>query len=134
VSLEISVDVHAAAPPYEQIRSQVAAHIYAGNLVDGDRLPTVRALAADLGVAAGTVGRAYTELEAEGLVISRRGHGTRVTRSDPTPSEERLRAAATALARQAHVEGVSAETLMAAVQGAFLATIPDRPTTPDPGT
>lgn len=52
--------------------------IVSGRLGAGDRLPTVRQAAADFAVAPGTVQRAYKALEAEGLVHSRVGSGTRV--------------------------------------------------------
>ncbi|MDZ5144488.1 GntR family transcriptional regulator [Microbacterium testaceum] len=52
--------------------------IVSGRLGAGDRLPTVRQAAADFAVAPGTVQRAYKALEAEGLVRSRVGSGTRV--------------------------------------------------------
>jgi GntR family transcriptional regulator len=78
MSTQIRVDLAAPTPPYEQIRSQVASLIAVGTLAAGQRLPPVRSMAADLGVAAGTVARAYKELEAAGLLISRRRHGTTV--------------------------------------------------------
>lgn len=52
--------------------------IVSGRLGAGDKLPTVRQAAADFAVAPGTVQRAYKTLEAEGLVHSRVGSGTRV--------------------------------------------------------
>ena len=70
--LRITVDLAAAEPPYEQVRAQVAGLIATGQLGEGDRLPTVRALAADLGLAVNTVARAYKELEAGGHVTTRR--------------------------------------------------------------
>lgn len=73
---DLRVDLSSPTPPYEQIRAQVASLIAVGVLPPGSRLPTVRSLASDLGVAAGTVGRAYKELEALGLVESRRRSGT----------------------------------------------------------
>jgi len=76
VSVELSLDLAAATPVYEQLRSQIAGHITAGDLAPGERLPTVRALAADLGIAVNTVNRAFTELEAAGLVTTRRRIGT----------------------------------------------------------
>lgn len=76
--LVITVDVNAAEPPYEQVRAQLAGLIARGDLGEGDRLPTVRALAADLGIAVNTVARAYKELEAEGLVTTGRRAGTTV--------------------------------------------------------
>lgn len=74
--LRITVDLAAAEPPYEQVRAQIAGLIATGQLGEGDRLPTVRALAADLGLAVNTVARAYKELEAGGHVTTRRRAGT----------------------------------------------------------
>jgi len=72
----ITIDDSADEPPYEQVRAQLAGLIAKGNLAEGDRLPTVRALAGDLGLAVNTVARAYKELEAEGLVTTGRRAGT----------------------------------------------------------
>jgi DNA-binding transcriptional regulator YhcF (GntR family) len=74
----VEVDPTAPVPPYEQIRAQLATMITAGALNPGVRLPTVRQLAADLGLAVNTVARAYRELEGAGLVVSRVRHGTTV--------------------------------------------------------
>ncbi|MEW2634923.1 GntR family transcriptional regulator [Streptomyces sp. NPDC048389] len=74
----VRVDTASPVPPYEQIRAQLAEFIHSGQLAAGDRLPSVRQLAADLGLANGTVVRAYRELESAGLVHSRRGAGTKV--------------------------------------------------------
>jgi DNA-binding transcriptional regulator YhcF (GntR family) len=72
----IAVDLGSAVPPYEQIRTQISSLIAVGSLAAGTRLPTVRSLAADLGIAAGTVARAYKELEQAGLIETRRRNGT----------------------------------------------------------
>ncbi len=74
--LTLRVDVTSPVPVYEQLREQVTALVGARQLVRGDRLPAARALAADLGLAVGTVARAYKELEATGVVVSRRRTGT----------------------------------------------------------
>ena len=74
-------------PPYEQLRRQLVAAIESGVLAAGTRLPTVRQLAGDLGVAAGTVMRAYAALEENGLIVTRRGGGTAVSVSPPTLSD-----------------------------------------------
>jgi len=71
-------------PPYEQLRRQLVDLIEGGQLVEGERLPPLRQLAGDLGLAVGTVARTYRELEVAGLVRSRRGGGTRVT-ARPAP-------------------------------------------------
>lgn len=89
----LSVDLTAATPPYEQIRSQVSALIATGVLAPGSRLPTVRSLAADLGLATGTVARAYKELEAGGQIQSRRRSGTIVAQSIDGGGEQVPRAA-----------------------------------------
>jgi GntR family transcriptional regulator len=74
--LDVVVDPASREAPFEQVRAQVEALIRSGRLVPGDRLPTVRALATDLGLAANTVARAFKELEAAGLVETRGRAGT----------------------------------------------------------
>jgi DNA-binding transcriptional regulator YhcF (GntR family) len=78
----ISYDPRSPVPPYEQVRGQLARRIQAGELVPGTRLPTVRRLAGDLGLAVNTVARAYRELERDGLVATRGRNGTVVTGTD----------------------------------------------------
>lgn len=75
----IVIDPASFVPPYEQIRAQLAAQIACGTLVPGTRLPTVRRLAENLGLAVNTVARAYKELEAAGVVQTRGRGGTVVT-------------------------------------------------------
>lgn len=70
-------------PPFEQARAQIATRIAAGELPSGTRLPTVRALAADLEVAVNTVARVYKELEADGLVVTEGRRGTHVSSTSP---------------------------------------------------
>lgn len=76
MTVDISVNLSSATPPYEQIRAQISSLIVIGALQSGVRLPPVRGLAADLGLAAGTVARAYRELEQAGLIETRRRNGT----------------------------------------------------------
>lgn len=75
----IEVDTDLPAPPYEQVRAQIAALAAGGGLPAGTRLPTVRQLAGDLRLAVNTVARAYRELEHAGLVQTRGRNGTFVT-------------------------------------------------------
>ena len=120
---EITVDLGSPTPPFEQIRSQIAGHVRGGLLPAGSRLPTMRALAADLGVAVGTVARAYSELESAGLVVSRRRTGTVVTGSaaPPVEAEQGVRSIAADLAARARRDGVDAETVLAIVRAAVAA-------------
>jgi DNA-binding transcriptional regulator YhcF (GntR family) len=76
MTLDLVVDATSPDPPYQQIRAQIAAQVAAGALSPGTRLPTVRALATTLGIAANTVARAYRELEHAGVVTTRGRAGT----------------------------------------------------------
>ena len=73
------IDTTSRVPPYEQVRTQVAAGAADGTLPAGTRLPTVRQLAAELGVAANTVARAYRELETDGVIVTQGRRGTFVS-------------------------------------------------------
>jgi DNA-binding transcriptional regulator YhcF (GntR family) len=75
----ITLDVSPSMPPYEQVRVQLASQIVDGVLAVGTRLPTVRGLAAELGLATNTVARAYRELEEAGLVETKGRAGTFVS-------------------------------------------------------
>nr|WP_297429001.1 GntR family transcriptional regulator [uncultured Actinotalea sp.] len=72
----MSVDPAGDVPPFEQVRRQVAEQAASGALPPGQRLPTVRALAEQLGLAVNTVARAYRELEQDGVVVTRGRSGT----------------------------------------------------------
>lgn len=88
------LDPSSDEPPFEQLRRQVAARAASGDLAPGTRLPTVRALAEQLGVAAGTVARAYRELEADGVVATEGRRGTFVASAPQAGSGDAERAAA----------------------------------------
>ncbi len=123
MNLSVRIDAADPTPPYEQLRRQLDELISTGILVDGQRLPPVRQLAADLSLATGTVARTYAELEKGGLVLSRRGAGTRVTapkslvRRDAP--EERLMELVDDVARHAHALGFSTESLTATIEQAM---------------
>lgn len=72
----LRVDQTSSVPPYEQLRRQVLDRVADGGLRPGERLPPVRRLAQDLGLAPGTVARAYRELEAAGVLETRGRAGT----------------------------------------------------------
>lgn len=110
----VAIDPGGRVPPFEQVRSQIAAQITAGYLVDGVRLPSVRGLAADLGLAAGTVARAYTLLEDAGLVTTARGGGTRVVRPAAVPPH--VVDAARSFHAEAHAAGLSLDQAVAALR------------------
>ena len=109
----IDLDNTSSTPPYEQIRSQLAAHVDSGALQPGDRLPTVRRLAEDLGVATNTVARAYRELEQSG-VIETRGRGGSFVTGDQV--ERKAKAAAAAYLAETKALGLSAAEALALVR------------------
>lgn len=73
---ETTADRDQPTPQYLRIAALVRARIVAGDLAPGERLPPVRALAAELGVGRHTIEEAYAELAAEGLTEARVGQGT----------------------------------------------------------
>jgi len=119
MTVAITLDMLAATPPYEQVRSQIAGHIRTGSIRTGEKLPVVRVLAADLGVATNTVARAYRELEAGGLVTTRRRVGT-IVQAPPAPASAELQLQATTFVRDARNAGLADEEVVDLVRGALI--------------
>jgi DNA-binding transcriptional regulator YhcF (GntR family) len=123
MTLALRVDARDPTPPYEQLHRQLATAIAFGALAPGTRLPSVRQLAADLGVAAGTVMRAYSELESGGLVTTRRGGGTTVAKApralSPDDRQRSLASYAATFVAQVRLLGVTDEAVGEAVQRAL---------------
>ena len=122
----LSVVTSDPTPPYEQLRRQLAHLISTGVLSPGDRLPPLRQLAADLGLAVGTVARTYRELEAADLVVSRRGGGTKV-RADLPPAadpERALQRLAESYVRDARLLGADGDAMRSAVERAIATPTP----------
>jgi DNA-binding transcriptional regulator YhcF (GntR family) len=118
----IRVDPESVVPPYAQLTEQIGTMIRSGVLAPGARLPAIRHLANDLGVAVNTVGRAYRELEQEGLVATRGRHGTTIL--EPATNAPARRAevatAATSYALEAKHRGLDLDQALAAVRTAFV--------------
>ncbi|MFD8999687.1 GntR family transcriptional regulator [Streptomyces sp. NPDC059582] len=118
----VRVDTTSQVPPYEQIRAQLAALILTGRLTEGERLPTVRQLAADLDLAPGTVARAYRQLEAAELIRTRRGAGTRVA-APPSGSQahdvDQLATLARDFTSAARALGAETQDILTAVRDAL---------------
>lgn len=85
----------ATEAPYEQLRTQIASRVASGALPAGTKLPTVRALAAELHLAVNTVARSYRELESDGVVVTEGRRGTFVASSAGARSGDGVGAAAT---------------------------------------
>lgn len=117
----LTVDPSSPVPTYEQIREQLEVMIDSGALRPQTRLPSIRQLATDLSLAAGTVARAYRELEQAGLVGGRGRQGTRVlTPPAASPGDATaLDAAAFQFALRTRQLGVDAQGAKAAVTRAL---------------
>lgn len=98
--MRIAVDAGLALPVYEQIVEQVTAQVAAGVLAAGEKLPPVRTLAADLGLAVNTVAKAYRTLEASGLVETRGRAGTVVMGAGAERAARQAAAAYAAVVRE----------------------------------
>ncbi len=122
----IAIDARSPVPPFEQVRVQLAAQIADGELVVGARLPTVRRLADDLGLAVNTVARAYRELEAAGLVETRGRAGTVVSAAGDR-AKQAVRSAAEQYAATVRSLGVGADEALRVVRSALAAQTGDQP-------
>ncbi|WP_062214997.1 GntR family transcriptional regulator [Streptomyces sp. NBRC 109706] len=118
--MTVRIDPHSSAPPYEQLCAQVSEQARGGTLPVGYRLPTVRALAAELGVAAGTVAKAYRTLEADGVVETRGRQGTFVAPARAAAAREAAAAAET-YARRVRRLGLDRDAALAAATDAVRA-------------
>ncbi len=113
----IDVDPSAAQPLFEQLRVQIIDGIRDGRLPPGSRLPTVRELAAKLGLAVNTVARTYRELESAGVLETRGRFGTFVARVDP--ADAAMATAAHAYLSAARSLGIDKAEALRYVEAAF---------------
>jgi GntR family transcriptional regulator len=84
----INIDPASGYPIYLQIINQIKYSIAMEAIKSGDQLPSVRELASQLRVNPNTIAKAYTELEREGIVFTKRGEGTYVSDIGVSISEE----------------------------------------------
>ena len=84
------VSDESGTPKYEQLKTQIRSAVYSGELAEGQSLPSLRRLAAELGVSVLTVARAYDELADEGIVHNEQGRGTFIAQSSAEVLRRRL--------------------------------------------
>jgi DNA-binding transcriptional regulator YhcF (GntR family) len=119
MSLKITIDPDAATAPYEQVRGQIAEEARAGTLPVNYKLPTVRGLAEQLGLAVNTVAKAYRALEGDGVIETRGRHGTYIAAGDAQARE--VAAAAAAYAERVRRLGLDRDAARAAMEEALRA-------------
>lgn len=120
MTLKIVIDPAAGDAPYEQLRTQISAQARKGSLPAGYKLPTVRGLAEELGLAANTVAKAYRALESDGVIETRGRNGTYVAAAGDAAAREAA-SAALAFAERAHRLGLSRAAALAAAEDAVRA-------------
>jgi DNA-binding transcriptional regulator YhcF (GntR family) len=113
----VRLDATARTPLFDQLRTQIIDGIREGRLAAGTRLPTVRDLAARLGLAVNTVARTYRELETAGMVETRRRLGTFVCGVDP--GDAAMVAAARTFVDSARALGIGPDQAVRYVKTAF---------------
>jgi DNA-binding transcriptional regulator YhcF (GntR family) len=121
-AVRIRLDPTARVPLSEQLRSTLASRIASGGLAPGERMPTVRDLAAELEIAPNTVAKAYRELASAGLIAGRGRRGTFVAERSSTGHRDgaaRLAEAAEVYARRARELGFGPSAARAAAGAAL---------------
>ena len=112
--IRFRVDSRSVTPPYLQIVQQVRQALRMGLLEAGDKLPAVREVVAATAVNPNTVLKAYRDLEREGLIEARPGHGTFVLKRPPGPppgTVSRLGRSLARWVRQAREAGLDDESI-----------------------
>lgn len=116
--MKLTIDEHSPTPPFEQLRLQVLEAVRTGAVAPGDKLPTVRRLADELGLAPNTVARAYRELE-QGEVIETRGRQGSFIAATGDPTLRHAQRAAADFAERMRVLGLDADDALALVSAAL---------------
>jgi DNA-binding transcriptional regulator YhcF (GntR family) len=123
--LRVVVDTDSGLAPWRQVHGQIVGLITNGELPTGFRMPPIRQLSRDLGLASGTVARVYRELEVAGWVSTARGGGTVVAELSTAPDPDtELRLAAEEYVARARALGADAARASAAMLAAFEADHP----------
>lgn len=113
----LTLDPSSDLPPFEQLRVQVIDAVMSGRLGAGAKLPTVRRLADELGIAANTVARSYRELERAGYIETRGRNGSTVAARNTASQEGKL--AADIFARRTGELRIPAEEALALARSAL---------------
>jgi DNA-binding transcriptional regulator YhcF (GntR family) len=117
--VNIEIETASPVPPYEQLRSQIATRVADGRLPAGTKLATVRQMAADLGLAANTVARAYRELESDGVVATHGRRGTFVSSGVLDKPEPEVRTLAVEFVSSARRRGLTCAEAVRLVEQAW---------------
>ncbi len=123
------IDPSSPKPVYQQLMDQIKFSVASARLQPGDRLPTVRDVAVQVRVNRNTVARVYSELEREGLLVTRAGQGTFVGDRGSTVSRVEQRRQLTArlddLCAEAKLFGFTRDQVLALISDRLKAVYPE---------
>lgn len=118
--MRIIVSTRSGQPIYEQIKDQLKAAVLAGELREGEALPSIRSLAKELRVSVITTTRAYNDLEQEGFLASVQGKGFFVLPKGASKASAqyraRIRARLSEAVRDARLAGMTPDALRAVLE------------------
>ncbi|ELB93497.1 GntR family transcriptional regulator [Rhodococcus opacus] len=117
-AVDIDIDPDSSTAPFDQLRLQIIEQVRSGQLIAGTKIPTVRALAVEVGLAPNTVAKAYRELGEQGVIETRGKQGTFIA-SGGDPIRARAEKAATGYVQELRKLGVSDEEILGFVQSAL---------------
>ena len=121
--LHFQIDTSSGVPVYRQLMDQIRYYIASGALKEGDKLPSIRALAKQLTVNPTTIVKTFSELEHEGVIEMKQGKGAFVavmeTQMSAEERSEALRPAARQLAVEASQMGALEDELLKLVREEF---------------
>ncbi|MFJ9177500.1 GntR family transcriptional regulator [Streptomyces sp. NPDC102360] len=118
--MKIDIRIDDSAAPFEQVRAQISELARSGVLPVGYKLPTVRGLAEELGLAANTVAKAYRALETDGVIETRGRNGTFIAAAGDA-AEREASSAAQAYAERVRRLGLSEDAALRAARDALRA-------------
>lgn len=110
------IDDVSPVPVYAQLCEQLMAAVARGSIRRGEQLPSVRDVAATLGINPNTVNRAYAELEREGVLETRRGRGTFVAAVPRGSALARLAEIAKRFVARARALGYDGPAILGAIR------------------
>ena len=124
-TVQITIDENSGIPIWLQLRNRLIYLITSGSYAVGDKLPTMREMAVELGINYNTVSKVYQDIERDGYIVSKRGRGTFVHDGYRADGESACNAAdslADSFIQQCRELGVPRRDIMGLVERRLRAT------------
>lgn len=115
-TVQITIDSDSGIPLWLQLRNRLIYLIVSGKFQTGEKLPTVRELAVDLGINYNTVSKVYQDIERDGYITTKRGKGTFVAQRKPVEAAVEIDCLADDFIRQCRELGVPRQDIAKLVE------------------